>query len=418
MVLARWFKSGTWPIGCAMGEKVVRLAQLRPAGGGGFSIVRSSAPIQMPEVQAGSAGQGEPREAWRAAAAAAMKQAFTGAGFTGCQTVSCLPPMQMHYRHLRLAPMPDGELASAVQHRAARELDGKVERVRAEYFDVGQVVESGKRRREVVAVAAAGADVDAHVAMLEAVGLHPIAIDAEPAALARCLLNGQGGACGDDDATASSAVEQTRGAGAARLPLTSHGTAPTLIIDLAASSANLTIACEGMPRFIRSLPGGRMRILELTGDRVELDAHRQAMLMATLEGECPTGSLMGTAESDASLDQQAGEALQEAAVLYASELSHGVSLCLHYLNQARLTAFQARRGCIVGGGTLQDALVQALDRASNIEFHPVGDLLSPMVADLASSEGGDGISDVWLLPVGLALYGHEHLLAAQPEVAA
>ena len=418
MVLARWFKNGTWPIGCAMGEKVVRLVQLRQARGGGFSIVRSSAPVQIPEGQSGSAGQGDPREAWRMAATEALKQAFTGVGLAGCQTVSCLPPMQMHYRHLRLALMPDGELGSAVQHRAARELEGKVERVRAEYFDVGQVIESGKRRREVVAVAAAGADVDAHVAMLEAVGLHPMAIDAEPAALARCLLNGNGGPCGEGGGTASSDVAEAGEAGSAERSSNDHGPAPTLIIDLAASSANLTIACEGMPRFIRSLPGGLMRILELTGDRVELDARRQAMLMGALEGESAAGGSMEAAEKDACLDQQAREALQEAAVLYASELSHGVSLCLHYLNQARLTAFQARRGCIVGGGAVQATLLQALDRASNIEFHPVGDLLSPMVADLASSEAGDALPDVWLLPVGLALYGHEHLLAARSEVAA
>ena len=155
---------------------------------------------------------------------ASLRRVMAGSLRALPEVVTCLPPGQVRYHRLRFAPIPDEELPAAVFWQASRELGCDSQSLRTDFYDVGEVVDSGKRRREVIAVAASNADLNAHVDKLRKVGLSPNAIDTTAGALARCLV-----------------------------PLAPGGEDPWLVLDLGVPTSTLIVVRNGVPRFIHSV---------------------------------------------------------------------------------------------------------------------------------------------------------------------
>ncbi|MEX2673755.1 MAG: pilus assembly protein PilM [Phycisphaeraceae bacterium] len=358
-----WRRQGGWPIGCAFADDAVRVVQLCDETSHILETVRL--PLEADRRS----------EDWPSAATAALRQALGDHAFSGRQVVSCLPIEQMRYRHLRLAPMPDAELAAAVRYRTAQELNWSVEQLCVDYFDVGEVLDAGKRRHEVIAVAAAQQDVEAHAAMLHAAGCTLTALDADAGALARCL----------------SPMASTADGDACR---------PRFIIEMGSSGSALIVVHQGLPRFIRTIDIGRREIITRAARAADLGEHGESKISQLL-------TTAASAELEGADARRAQAALDEAFVSVGRDLGREVMLCLHYLSQARLFEFEPDVGCVIGAGSGREALTAALNDTSRIAFEMLETLLVPGLQRIGDRLPADTTLEDWLLPIGLALYGRE-----------
>lgn len=362
MVLS-WRRKARWPIGCAFSDREVRLAQLR--------IARGRASMQIAHFDIAS---DEPpnTDAWRATATAALREALAAGDLRG-PVVTCLPLEQMYYRHLRLPPIPNAEMSTAVQWRTAKELGQSVDDLCTDFFEVGEALESGKQRQEVVAASALQRAVEAHVSMVTAANCEVDAVDAGASALARCLSTIAPGE-------------------------------PRFVIDIGATRTALMVVHGGEPRFVRCVEVGRSTLVDRAMEQGSLAEEDRPLVQRVFDS--PSEAVdAGDANAVAAL-----QSLRHVFAAFAEDLAHEAKLCMHYLGQARLTALQADTGCIVGAGGRHDATMAELSTSTAITFRPLHELLPPQVAGLLEDLPAGATLDEWLLPIGMAMYGREHLL--------
>jgi type IV pilus assembly protein PilM len=107
--------------------------------------------------------------------------------FAGHEVVTSVPDEVMRYKSMRLPPMPEEELKPAVQWEVQQRLQGEGESLTVDFLDAGDVVQGEERRRELVVMAAETGFVESHLEAVKSAGFEPVAIEASPVALARCL---------------------------------------------------------------------------------------------------------------------------------------------------------------------------------------------------------------------------------------
>lgn len=199
--MRRLFVSGEAPIGCVVSERDVSLLQVTPGVG-----VAAAA-------RAPRAGE---------SVCDALRNAYREAPFRGRELVTCLPNDLVIFRRLLLPPMPTEDLAAAAAWRLAKEVNQNLEDLVTDYYDLGDVFEDVKHKREIIAVGAAADDVRDHLAPFARCQLIPIAVDTIAGAIARCVTSSErGGSC--------------------------------LVIDLHGGAAHVMVAEAGVPRFIHVL---------------------------------------------------------------------------------------------------------------------------------------------------------------------
>lgn len=213
-------------IGCALDGGAARLVQALRKGSRGLTIRRSCRPFEPAGEEAGP-------DRLRTDA---VRMALSEGAFSGRRAVTCLSSDRVHCRHMRLASMPDDELASAVRWQTAKELGWPIDGFCSDFHDAGEIVESGKRRREVISIAASNEDLRTHVGLLETAGLRVAAVDERSCAMARCLQSFAGRAADS-----------------------------CLLIDLSPSEPRLVVIRGGVPRFIRAVPCQQVGVAAQSG---------------------------------------------------------------------------------------------------------------------------------------------------------
>jgi len=128
----------------------------------------------------------ESGDAYHQAVGNAVREMLASGGFQGRHVVSCLPASSLQYKNIRLPKMPHDELASAVRWEASERLKLSGDAMNIQFFDAGEVTQGQESRREVILLAAPKRFVDEHIRSLKSCDLEFSAIDAVPAALARC----------------------------------------------------------------------------------------------------------------------------------------------------------------------------------------------------------------------------------------
>lgn len=129
----------------------------------------------------------EPKPRVGLSGSAELRKAVEQEQLGGADVASALPPDQVRYRRMLLAPMPENEWNSAVRWELAKDHGVASEELCVGCHRLGEVMEQGKRRIEVIAVSALATDVSAHAALLRQAGLNPVSIEPWAGAVARCF---------------------------------------------------------------------------------------------------------------------------------------------------------------------------------------------------------------------------------------
>lgn len=182
MFTSVWRKP-TFPIAIDLGAYSVKVLQLA-SGGGATDPLACDQRILPPHLKLDSAD-------YHQAVAEAVKDMLRGQRFRGKQVITSLPCSVVTFKNLRLPPMPDSEMAAAVEWEAQQLLGDKARPMSTQYLDAGQVRQGDQLRREIILMAAPTDFVQQHADSLSSIDLRLQAIETAPGALARWLCQTQ-----------------------------------------------------------------------------------------------------------------------------------------------------------------------------------------------------------------------------------
>lgn len=346
------------PLGCFVGSRGIRLLQVLRAQGDVVEIASQSAPLPTFEDNA------TPKERSKTLADT-VRQLVKSGGFQGRAVISALPSEQLWCRKLRLAPMPDPEVASAAHFLAARELGIGVESFTSETIKLA-TVRDGSSKLEVLTIGADSNTLEDHARMLLQAGLEPQALDAAPWAVARTLTG---------------------------LP-SSGESDPLLVLDVREKSTDMIIASRGEVLFLHRVEGGTLRIAELLAQRLDVSL-TQARRMYDHPDAAPASD-----ERDVQKERLA-EASADAARMFGRELTREVSLSLFHFREV-LHGGVPEVGVMVGKPAASNEILACVTQLTGIQFRETLDLLGRPWRDALSHRPG-GVEE-WLVASGLALY--------------
>lgn len=360
-----WTRSRT-PIGVDVGARCVRLMQLERRGEGYAALA-----VGERLLPAGL----KPGDEYHRAVSDAIAGLLSNGSFQGRRCVSCLPASEVQYKNLRLPRMPDEELLQAVQWEANDRLRLSGEPLSIQFYDAGEVRQGDEARREVILLAAPVGFVERHTRSLVDAGLEPVAVDAVPSALRRCvglLPSGPGSAAGGDDDDDNAAVR--------------------VVIDAGYAGSKVLITRGSRIVFFKLVPVGGKRFDEAASDSLQVPLDEAVALRRQLiAGEVDSRSRSRVAE-------EVITAMRPLVV----ELGRELSLCLRYYG----VTFRGRRPdevLLVGGEAMAPGLPEMLGDCAGVTVRPT-DPLAPI--DLARVEGvvaGLPARAAWATAAGLAL---------------
>jgi type IV pilus assembly protein PilM len=244
------------PIGLHLDGEWASLAQV---------TVQSGRPV----IQAVAAGE---LPADPADAAAALRRLLADHHFAGRTVISSLPTADMTVQNVRLPQVPDVELPPLLRFEAQERLPYPVDDAELRHLVAGVAREEGVVKQETILLAARREAIDRHIALLDAGGLTPSAIDLAGCGLLRCVA----------------AAEATLGEAPG---LKDGGLSRRACVYFGSAAVTVLVAEGGHIVFLKHLPcGGR-----------HLD---QTLARATNLSEPEAASMRRTLTSAASLDAE------------------------------------------------------------------------------------------------------------------
>jgi type IV pilus assembly protein PilM len=162
------------PIGVDVGARSVKLVQLTADGSELVDAARWDLP-QENEALAGSP----------AAVALAVRRARDGGRFRGRDAALCLSNRSLFLQNVRIPKSEGAELERHIHQEAARRFNFPVAEAEIRFIDVADVRQTGAVLREVIIMGALRSAIDATLEGIEAAGLIPVSVDAEPLSLLR-----------------------------------------------------------------------------------------------------------------------------------------------------------------------------------------------------------------------------------------
>lgn len=370
-----WFNK-TEAIGCDVSAGYVRLAQVQGLPNGLPRLV--VAERELPELA-------EEDPAYPRAVADLLRDIFGSGSFRGSRIVSCLPARAMHYKTMRLAPMPANELPHATHWKAAAELAVKPDALKSAVLISGTIREGSKPKTEALVVAAPVAELDRHLGVLQRAGLKPVAIDASVCAVARCLGNTQ--------------------LWGADVP------AQRVFIELRQDAAMLAVVGGTELAFARPVGDGLAHLDQTLGDLLEVapaEAHKLYLMTIALGSAAPDVEV-----APGFMRSRVREAIADASRMYGRELARQVALSMHYY-ATTFNAAPPEIGTVVSDRAIDPAGLEAVTVQSGIDF-TVFDAAGTSVAAQLQAELPGAELGAWTTAIGLSLY--EHGLSCSREVA-
>jgi Tfp pilus assembly PilM family ATPase len=370
-----WF-TNTETIGCDISAGYVRLAQVQGQGDATPRLV--IAERELPELA-------EEDPAYGRAVANLLRDMLRSAPFQGSRIVSCLAGRAVHYKTMRLAPMPDNELPQATHWKAAAELTVKPDALKSAVLISGTIREGSKPKIEAVVVAAANADLDRHLHVIQRAGLKPVAVDASVCAVARCLGN--------------------KALWGADVP------AQRVFLELRQDAAMLAVVGGDELAFVRPVGDGLAQLDQMLGDLLEVQpaqAHKLSEATAALDPAAPDAEV-----APGFMASRVRDAIADASRMYGRELARQVALSMHYY-ASTFNAAPPETGTVVGDRTIDAAGLEAVAVQSGIDFATFDASGTSIVAQLQAELPGAEIG-AWTTVIGLSLY--EHGMAGSREAA-
>ncbi len=348
-------KTSDGPIGIDVGNHTVRMIQFTRDGDRLVAIAAAARQLDRDLQHDG----GEP---YHQAVSHAVRDMLSSGKFQGHRAISCLPAAALQYKNIRLPKMPYDELASAVGWEAGERLKLSSEVMNIQFFDAGEVFQGQETRQEVIILAAPKRFIEDHIKSLQACDLELLAIEAVPAALARC--------------TTPEITNEDENNDAVRV-----------VIDIGHSGTKVLITRGKRICFFKLIEIGGRHMNEAIASNMELPASAAA----EVRKEWMAGQ--STPESDARIIAALGPVVQD--------MAREINLCLRYYS----VTFRGRRpeeAIVVGGEAgnlwLWAKLCEEADLKPSPDEHMTGLDLTPV----HDAVGGPDQWAAWTVAVGLS----------------
>lgn len=170
-------------IGLDIGSQSIKVVELEPSGTGYRVLHAGSGATPPGAVREG--GVTEP-----SVLGDAIKKVLASAGVRRGRVVSAVGGQTVIVRELKMPRMEKGDLQQAVRFEAGRYLPYSVRDVSMDFDILGELVEEGQPKVEVLLVAARQEVVGRHLDALRGAGLQPFVLDVESFATMRALSTG------------------------------------------------------------------------------------------------------------------------------------------------------------------------------------------------------------------------------------
>ena len=164
------------PIGIDIGAKSVKLVQLS----GDRSRLVEASRVELPPLDPAAT-----LEQHGARIAEALTSGLAGRAFHGRDAVICLSDKQLFLQNVRVPKQTGDSLDRLVAQEAAGRLPYGVEEAEIRYLEAGDVRQGEATLREVIVFACQRSALDQTLEVCQQARLRPVAVDVEPAAVAR-----------------------------------------------------------------------------------------------------------------------------------------------------------------------------------------------------------------------------------------
>ena len=167
------------PIGIDVGSRSVKLVQFTADQKRLVDAVRWELPT-LPDNASVDEVQNQ--------TANALKLARDGRKFRGREAVICVGQRELYVQNVRVPKATGAELEKVVRQEAGGRLPFPATEAEIRFLDTADVRQGDLVRREVVLLACHKPALERALGVIQATGMRPIAVDAEPLALLRCYV--------------------------------------------------------------------------------------------------------------------------------------------------------------------------------------------------------------------------------------
>ncbi|HZZ28618.1 MAG TPA: pilus assembly protein PilM [Pirellulales bacterium] len=289
---------------------------------------------------------------------AALRTAREGRSFRGREAVICLGARELFVQNVRLPKAAPEETARLLEQEAASRLPFPYAETESRFLEAADVRQGEAIKREVILLACHRPALEEILEAVEAAGLKPIAVDAEPLALLRCY---SWQFRRDED-------RQQR----------------TMFVHMGATSAAVIIARGTEPLFIKYIDIGGQHLDEVVAAHLKMDLPAAAALRRH-NGDRRSGQQ----------DPEIARSIVESTRPVIERLANELAMCVRY--HSVTFRGQPISRLIVGGGEAAPSLVEELTARLDLKCE-LGDPLRSF--ELAIQTGRRG---QWDLAVGMAL---------------
>lgn len=355
------------PIALDIGRDGVRMLQLE-AVGKAMSAVAAARWEFPPNAPASGAARNE-------LMVEAVREMLLGGRFRGRRVVTCLSFADLVLRQVRMPPMPEDELRAAVQWEANERFGFPVSPELLHYVVAGEVHQGGEGRCEVLLIATREETVESRLALLDAMGLRPVCIDAEPACLFRSFER--------------------------FLRRDADASVVTVLAEIGQTGTRVLISRGRQVKFIKWIEIGGQRLNQAVADHLHLNLEDARQLRARLmrqgwEGAEPAAQAAG--------GRDVYEAMHDAVRPVLEELGKELNLCLRYC----AVTFRGGRSeglTLLGGQAYDPCLRDQLAESTNLPCTCGRPLQGVDLSRVDVGTDARGPMCDWAVASGLALRG-------------
>lgn len=369
-------QNGTYhAIGVDLGADAVKLLQLRTPLGG-VTEVAAAARVRLPQVPGLSPHLAE------AATLTAIRESLRASGFVGRRVVAALPRRIVQLRTVRITPSnaTDFDPLTAAETEAAQLFSFPLDAARVAYLPAGEVRHAGEAQHEVIAAAAADADVTEFLELLGRAGLQVAALELEQSALCRVIER----SLASDGGKTAEAVH--------------------VLLDVGASATQIIIGRGGDLRVSKTVSTGVNQIEQIVSRRLSVSPEDVRQLRSRLGTESPGGT------EPVSRANPVRQALYDAMRVATADVLEQALLCLRYYT----VSFRGRppaKVWLTGGGAEGADLCELARVALGLPVEPLPLLAGVPLGPLVALDNTNPLGE-WAVAYGLALQG-----IAQPHAA-
>jgi type IV pilus assembly protein PilM len=373
MLMSNWITRNqkVLPIGVDIGHHSVKMVQLAQSDDNlkVLAVERASVPGSV-------AADGQERRRW---VVSAIRQLMSRGRFKGRDAVSSLSADELQITSLRLAEAETAQVDKALRKEAAQRFDLDVETDAISYLLAGSVRQDDEVKNEFIVLAAKGATIEGHIALLEEAGLTLVGIDAAPCALFR----------GFERAMRREEDKQRT----------------VIFVDVGYRCTTVVFGRSGEICLAKQMPFGMARFDEEVASKLEVTPGDAESLRLRLQREEP-------------MEDGTRHLVTDALVLAAEQLAKELSLCLRY-HTVTFRGKRVERAVVAGGGAQEKVLLDVLQRHLSIAVEAAEPFRGLDVGQIRCGDEDSRSSVDLALAIGLSLKGRNVSAPAgePPEVA-